>query len=199
MADVAHIAGKAGGKVGDYAPLLIALALVGAAVYVYSNSSGSSGYQIVGASNNSAERAAVDAQTASLASAHETAVQADFSALVGEATSAYNSDTQIALGDQTLRSQLAGYQAQSQIASLAEQASVAQSNAALSAAQAQAHASQQNGLWNSIASIFSSSVGAFTGGLFGGGGGGGSSSSGYNYGYSGLGANVLGGNSAPLG
>ncbi len=175
MADVAHLAGKAGGKVGDYAPLIIALVLVGAAVYVYSNSSGSSGYQIVGASNNSAERAAVDAQTAALATTHEQAVSADFAALVGEATSAYNSDTQIALGDQQLRSQVAGYQAQAQIASLAEQASVAQSNAALSAAQAQAHASQQNGFWSSLSSIFSSGLSAFSGGLFGGGG----SSSGY--------------------
>lgn len=169
MPDVGAVAHKAGGKLGDYAPLLIAVLLIGGAIYVYSHASGSSGYQVIPGTNNSAERTAADAANATAQQAHQAGIMQGFSALVGEATTQYNDDTQVTLGLQTLAGQVEQYKTQQTIAQYAEQASIAQSNAALSAAQAQAHAQQQNGLWSSISSIFSSGLSAFTGGLFGGG------------------------------
>lgn len=164
MPGVDGVAHKAGGKLGDIAPLIIGAVLIGAAIYVYSTSSGGSSYAVVGATNNSAERTAANAANIAAQQAQQTNILTGFSSLVGLATQQYNDQTQIALGSQTLQATLAQYTAQQQIARYAQIASQAQSQAYQDAAASAAHASQQNGLWGAISSIFSSGISAFTGG-----------------------------------
>jgi hypothetical protein len=134
-----------------YAPLLIVLVLVIAAVYVYSSTGGTTSNTLVPGTDNSALNAANAQTNAQLAIQHEQDVLGGFSSLVNYAEQADNNATSLAGAYATARTTAITGNQNAQV-------SIAQINANLEAQQAQAHALQQASVWSSIGSIFGSAA-----------------------------------------
>lgn len=152
-------------KLEEYAPLLVAGALVIGALYLYSTASASASSIVVpGVDATAAQTAAANANAA-ISTAQVTQNSAIFNELTQLAATEYNNQTSITLGAQNYATQLGAQQASIQVAAAQLQAEQAAANAQIQAASAQASAQQSSSLWGGLTSLFSSALPFFEGGF----------------------------------
>jgi hypothetical protein len=153
--------GLSGAKLSNYAPILIAVVLVVAAIYVYSSSGVTSGSMVIPGIDNSAAQTATANANAAILAGNAAGQAAGFQQLVSLAGTEYNDNTSISLGQQQLYAVLAQQQSAASVASFQEQAAAAQASAQKEAAAAQVSAQKSSSMWSGLSSIFGSALSAF--------------------------------------